>query len=104
MCQREQLYNMIDQMENIITNIRKAINIIEININIFILLSLLENNTNFIEADDSKKEIKEKVIEIITAINQNENTRFDVTHQNKNDAEAASRVVENTKTILKIIN
>ena len=98
----EEFEYFLDQLEMITLEIHNAINIIEIDMTVISFMSLLETNQHFMENNSLKQQTAGKVIQIINSISQNENSKFDVTI--KDDNEAAKRIAENTKTILKLVD
>jgi len=98
----EEFEYFLDQLEMITLEIHNAISITEIDMTVISFMSLLESNQHFMENNSLKQQTAGKVIQIINSISQNENSKFDVTI--KDDNEAAKRITENTKTILKLVD
>ena len=98
----EEFEGFLDQLEQITLEIHTAISIIEIDMTVVTFMTLLESNQHFMDSDSTRQQIAGKVIQVINSISQNENSKFDVTIKDDNDA--AKRITENTKTILKLIN
>jgi len=98
----EEFEYFLDQLEMITLEIHNAISITEIDMTVISFLSLLEINQHFMENNSLKQQTAGKVIQIINSISQNENSKFDVTIKDDNDA--AKRIAENTKTILKLVD
>ncbi len=102
----ESFDSFIDQLNIMKKDIQNANSIIEIDLIIVIIISLMENNSLFLEDKNneySKNTINLSIIQIIDNINLNEKSKFDITIKNDNYL-AARRIQDNIKYLLKIID
>lgn len=92
---------LLGTMESLIIETQNAKNITEIDICVMSCMSMLENSGKFIDNEGLRQDIRGKVMEMINAISQNTNSKFNITKQN--EKETSQRIINNTKTMLNLI-
>jgi hypothetical protein len=98
----EDFEEFILKIETIIFQINNANDIIEIDGCLISLISLIEISTIYFENEQMKKEISDKLFNIVNSISQNINSKFDITVRDMR-FEASLRIIQNIKKILEMI-
>jgi hypothetical protein len=88
----------LNKLENTIVDIQNSNDIVEIEFFISSFKSIIEANVKYIEY--FREEISDKVLDLITYINNNENSKFNITDKNIH----VETIINNIKLIMELVN
>lgn len=100
---REEYEEFLIKLESLIAETQTAKNIIEIDVCVISFVSLIENHMQYIDNENTNQEVVGKIMEMVNAISQNSNSKFDITKQNE-EKEAADRIINGIKSLLQLAN
>ena len=94
----EQEYeSLLDRLEATIIEIQNSKDINEIDFYVSSFKTIIETNTKFVEC--FKQDIANKVLDLVTCVNNNKDSKFDITQK----CDTAQNIVNNVKAIMDLV-
>ena len=85
---------LLDKLENTIVEIQTSKDITEIDFYVSSFKTIIETNTKFVEC--FKEDIANKVVDLVTCVNNNKDSKYDITQK----SDTAQNIINNVKAII----